>query len=292
MAESKRKNTCILYGDMLEYAKGDNALTDLQLAELFKAYLFYINDEEFIVTDPEVRGIWRMAKSQIDRDNAAYNERCRKAAESIKKRYEQKVAQAAAKATNVYDGIRTYTNVTDKVNDTVTDKDTVNVNENVDVNEKENDTNDNVYVYENENVNDTAISTNVDDIDIDINIKENLDTKVSRKKKETAPAVTDTKAILDNAELEPEVREVLEEWLEYKKERREGYKPTGLKSLCSQIRNNVSTYGVDKVVNIIKLSMASNYVGILWARVDEQPKRKQSVSDEVSNEYLKRWGLA
>ena len=235
MADSKKKNTCILHGDMIEYIRGDDALSDSQTAELFRAYLSYINNEDVVITDAEVKGIWRMAKSQIDRDNTAYAERCKKAAENIKKRYEQKVAEAATEVAMEY-GCSS-----DKA----------------------------------ENV---------------VSITEAVAKDEKPKRKKTA--AVGTAELIDSFEFEPEVKAVVTDWLEYKKERKEDYKPTGLKSLCSQIKNNINEYGVEKVVGIIKLSMASNYAGILWARVNDQPKHRQTVSDGVSNEYLKRWGLA
>ncbi len=57
------------------------------------------------------------------------------------------------------------------------------------------------------------------------------------------------------------------EWVEYKKEKRQGYKPTGLKSLLTQIKNNVERYGSDAVIQVIRSSMSSNYQGIVFDRL-------------------------
>jgi hypothetical protein len=71
----------------------------------------------------------------------------------------------------------------------------------------------------------------------------------------------------------------IEEWLTYKKERRENYKPTGLKSLLTQIENNISTYGEQKVIDLISECMAAGYKGIIWDKL-KKPQYKQ---DKPSN---------
>ncbi len=59
----------------------------------------------------------------------------------------------------------------------------------------------------------------------------------------------------------------IEEWLTYKKERKEKYQPTGLKSLLTQIENNISTYGEQKVIDLISECMAAGYKGIIWDKL-------------------------
>jgi hypothetical protein len=59
----------------------------------------------------------------------------------------------------------------------------------------------------------------------------------------------------------------VEEWISYKHERRENYKPTGLKSLLSEIQNNASKYGDSEICRVISSSMAANYKGIVFDRL-------------------------
>ena len=66
------------------------------------------------------------------------------------------------------------------------------------------------------------------------------------------------------AALPPELREIASRWLDYKRERREGYKPTGLKSLLSQMTNKAAQYGADADRDVIDRSMSANYTGIVW----------------------------
>jgi len=66
------------------------------------------------------------------------------------------------------------------------------------------------------------------------------------------------------------LRGVTTDWLTYKKERRESYKPMGLKQLLSEINNKINTMGEDKIILAINASMAKNYRGIIWDLAEKQ----------------------
>lgn len=72
----------------------------------------------------------------------------------------------------------------------------------------------------------------------------------------------------------PELQEAFDDWLAYKRERREEYKPTGLKSLVSEIRNNADRYGSKAVADLIRECMASNWQGIIFEKLKENRKKK------------------
>ena len=57
------------------------------------------------------------------------------------------------------------------------------------------------------------------------------------------------------------------DWLKYKAEKKQGYKPAGLKSLLAQIGCEASLHGAEAVAAAIAVSMASNYQGIIWDRI-------------------------
>lgn len=80
-----------------------------------------------------------------------------------------------------------------------------------------------------------------------------------------------------------DLQEAFEAWLAYKVEKRQGYKPMGLNSLVTSIRNNAQQYGEAAVANLIRESMANNWQGIIFSRLksggttqttSEQPPRK------------------
>lgn len=64
-----------------------------------------------------------------------------------------------------------------------------------------------------------------------------------------------------------ELLSAVRDWLAYKTERRERYKPTGLKSLLTEIENRAEKHGERAVADVIRLSMANNWRGIIWDRI-------------------------
>ena len=73
----------------------------------------------------------------------------------------------------------------------------------------------------------------------------------------------------------------LSEWLLYKKERRETYKPIGLKSLLSETENKLKVYEERDIISLLGDCMANNWRGIIWDRLKGKEKR--------SAEPEKRW---
>ena len=94
-----------------------------------------------------------------------------------------------------------------------------------------------------------------------INIKENVPKGTSKKSgDDLAPF----------SEFSPEVQEALQEWMQYKAERKEQYKPTGLKAFVGEVRNKLYTYGEPMVISLIQECMANGWRGIIWDRLEKQ----------------------
>lgn len=74
----------------------------------------------------------------------------------------------------------------------------------------------------------------------------------------------------DLSGMSPVLQEKVKQWLDYKRERRESYKPSGLTALLSQIRRCAAEHGDTDVCELIDCSMSSGYKGILFDRL---PKR-------------------
>ena len=75
---------------------------------------------------------------------------------------------------------------------------------------------------------------------------------------------------VDLSGLSPFMQAKLNQWLAYKKERRESYKPTGLQALVTRIRSSAEKYGDVAVCELIDNSMSSGYQGILFDRLQQQ----------------------
>ena len=79
----------------------------------------------------------------------------------------------------------------------------------------------------------------------------------------------------------------VENWLRYKTERRDAYKPTGLQSLITKIQNEVKIHGEQAVIKVITDSMASNYQGIVWDRLQQQANRRGGGNGfQTSNPFM------
>lgn len=72
------------------------------------------------------------------------------------------------------------------------------------------------------------------------------------------------------AGVSPELQEAFASWLQYKRERREAYKPTGLQSLSTQVRKAAQEYGDAAVSELILECMASGWKGIIFDRLRTQ----------------------
>ena len=66
----------------------------------------------------------------------------------------------------------------------------------------------------------------------------------------------------------------LTDWLEYKKERKESYKPTGLTAFLSGVKNRLEKHDEADIIALIDECMANNWKGIIW---DKLPPPKPKV---------------
>lgn len=83
-----------------------------------------------------------------------------------------------------------------------------------------------------------------------------------------------------------DLQAAFDDWLAYKKEKRQAYKQTGLKSLITQIRKKSDEYGETAVADLIRECMSANWQGIIWDKLDkpkpEKPKSDSSWIDDLN----------
>ena len=84
------------------------------------------------------------------------------------------------------------------------------------------------------------------------------------------------------------VIEKLEEWFNYKKQRKDKYTEIGLKNLLKKVDSNIEKYGCEKVIDLIDESMANNYQGIIWEKL-EKDKTKRVYRYQTQEEVDKMW---
>lgn len=85
------------------------------------------------------------------------------------------------------------------------------------------------------------------------------------------------------SQLSGELRKKTEEWIQYKQEKHQAYRPTGLKSLVAQIQAKSNQYGDFAVIDLMGECMSANYQGILWDRLEKQSSPYSSRSSYGSS---------
>lgn len=83
---------------------------------------------------------------------------------------------------------------------------------------------------------------------------------------------------INDSDFSEAMKDKLRDWVTYKNEKRDAYKPTGFKNLLTQIRNKADQYGEQSVIDLITDSMANNWKGIIWDKIQNNkgkcaPKR-------------------
>ena len=105
------KNSFVLFK---EYEEDFESLTDEQAGQVIKSNFALVNGKDIPELDGESAILFRIIRRQIQRTDEAYQEKCRKNTESIKKRWAAKKEIQAN--TNVYERIQTNTNDTNVKN--------------------------------------------------------------------------------------------------------------------------------------------------------------------------------
>ncbi|MEA4919351.1 MAG: DUF6291 domain-containing protein [Clostridiaceae bacterium] len=101
----------------------------------------------------------------------------------------------------------------------------------------------------------------------------NLPSETETKAEAKTEAKAKNKPLLSPPPLEEterftgELKTAVDDWLRYKQERREQYKPTGLAALLTRIENSARSCGDAAVIDVIRASMAANYQGIVFDKL-------------------------
>lgn len=80
------------------------------------------------------------------------------------------------------------------------------------------------------------------------------------------------------------LRQKLEEWITYKHERREDYKPTGLRNFVSEVQNKRKLHSDRQICELMAECMANGWKGIIWDKLKapEKPQNKSAKTGESS----------
>lgn len=72
----------------------------------------------------------------------------------------------------------------------------------------------------------------------------------------------DEKEAINKFNFSDKVKESINTWIQYKKEKKQIYKPTGLNTLLKKLKQDYDTYGEQYVIDSIDNSIVNNYSGI------------------------------
>ena len=69
------------------------------------------------------------------------------------------------------------------------------------------------------------------------------------------------------------------EWLEYKKQKKKNYTEIGLNTLLKKIEEQSQKHGIEQVIALIDDSMANNYQGIIWEKLETKKTSKDTLEE-------------
>ena len=93
--------------------------------------------------------------------------------------------------------------------------------------------------------------------------------KENKKEKEIENKCYNPLTPLQMEKFSPDLLAAVNDWLTYKHERKEDYRPTGLEAMTTEIKNRAAQHGDAAVIELIRLCMAQNWKGIIWEKVRE-----------------------
>lgn len=102
---------------------------------------------------------------------------------------------------------------------------------------------------------------------IDENVKQN-NTSNNTKKEYIAQSALGINTPQD-FHFSQEMENAINQWLAYKAERRQTYKGKGLQMLLAQIKKKIAQYNEQTVINLMEESMANNWQGIAWGKLEK-----------------------
>lgn len=92
-------------------------------------------------------------------------------------------------------------------------------------------------------------------------------------------------AIVDESDLSDSMKQVVKEWLQYKRERKDKLTEVGTQQLVGRIKNKVQAFGELPVADVIYLSMSQGWQGIIWDKIDIPPKPKPKPNNFTGRSY-------
>lgn len=98
-----------------------------------------------------------------------------------------------------------------------------------------------------------------------------------------------------------EFKRSIAEWLQYKSEKRQTYKPTGFKQFLGGIDKKLKMYSEQEITDLMHLCMERNYQGLIWDLMKEVKKTSdrnvgktqtgEGIYDDFAKDYFAKRGI-
>lgn len=265
----KEKNSFLLYNN---YKNQFDLLSDEQAGKLIKTIFAYCNGEEIEIDDLAISIVFSIIKDQIERDEEKYRQTCqkRKASGSLGGKSKAKAKQ------NEANDSKDNNNQKYSINNSFTKEETDNNSKSI--------ANVANATFAKNNVANLADNDNENDNENDNDNVNDNKTPLYPPKGETGTVTPAPKAEDDWRErFTPELTKQLEKWLMYKAERREKYKPTGLKTFLTQVENKSRQYNEQDIINLIDECIANGWKGIIWDKLDNMAGNRSATGTKMAD---------
>lgn len=123
-----------------------------------------------------------------------------------------------------------------------------------------------------------------------------IDFVEKKNKQKKADPVSEFEPLLSEYLWTEEMKDTVRDWIRYKAERNEYYKPTSRKTLLKQVDKSITHHGETAVEEAILNAMANNYQGMGLERIStnsggrKQTKNTGETKEEYLNRMAKEWG--
>ena len=120
-------------------------------------------------------------------------------------------------------------------------------------------------------------------------IEEKKEKKEQEELKNNNPLLSPLGEMVEETGYTKTLKDKLHDWLRYKSEKKQSYKPTGFKTLLKKIDEVVKSAGEQAVINAIDASMSNNYQGLFFDKfiIDTTSIPKQQTFN--MDDFLRRY---
>ena len=119
--------------------------------------------------------------------------------------------------------------------------------------------------------------------------KDNKGKESKERKRNNKPPLSPLGEMVEKTDYTKTLKDKLHDWLKYKSEKKQSYKPTGFKTLLKKIDDVVKSSGEQTVIDAIDASMSNNWQGLFFDKfiIDTTSVPKQQTFN--MDEFLKRY---